>query len=92
MLYSALEQHELARKFRERQIEPVQHFIEVYVRTRQQQGAFREGDAYTIVRGFLDMCQHHVLRNVLFGDQGTSTPENTAKTLTEVFLNGLRSH
>ncbi len=92
MLYCALEQHELARKFRERQVEPVERFVEGYVRARQREGAFRKADPHALARGFLSMCQHHVLRQVLFGDAVAPADAAAAKTFTEVFLEGVRSH
>jgi TetR/AcrR family transcriptional regulator len=92
MLYSALEQHELARKFRERQIEPLERFIEMYVRSRQADGAFGSADPHAIARSFLNMCQHHVLRQVLYGDTGEwPGDEAAAEMFTRVFLEGIRS-
>ena len=92
MLYCALEHHELARQFRERQVEPVERFIEEYIRGRQEEGAFRKGDPHALARSFLSMCHHHVLRQVLFGDgKGSPAEAAAAKTFTEVFLGGVRS-
>jgi AcrR family transcriptional regulator len=89
MLYSALEQHDLARKFRERQIEPVQRFIQDYVQSRQADGAFRCADARALAWSFLSLCHHHVLRHILFGDPLSNA--DAVNTFTQVFLNGVRS-
>ncbi len=91
MLYSALEQHKLARKFRERQIEPIERFIEDYMRTRQAEGAFRKTDPHTSARNLLNMTYHHVQRRVLFGDTTEPSDADAAQALTEVFLYGVRS-
>jgi AcrR family transcriptional regulator len=92
MLYSALENHQLASKFRERQIEPLERFIESYLRTRQQEGAFHDGDPRVLARSFLSMCNHHILRHVLTDDSEWPADEATANTFTKVFLDGVRSH
>jgi AcrR family transcriptional regulator len=89
MLYSALEQHELARKFRERQVEPVQRFLEEYIRTRQYEGAIRQADPAVLTKSYLCMCHHYVLRHVLFGEPASPV---TAKTCMKIFLDGVRCH
>ena len=89
MLYSALEQHDLARKFRERQSEPIERFIQQYVRSRQAEGAFRTGDARVLALSFLSMCHQHALRRLLLGDQPPQLEAIT--TFTRVFLDGVRS-
>lgn len=92
MLYSALENHQLASKFRERQIEPIERFIESYLRTRQQEGDFVEGDSRVLARSFLSMCNNHILRHILGSDTEWPADEATANTFTNVFLDGVRSH
>lgn len=92
MLYCALEHHELSRQFRDRQVAPIERFIEGYVRARQQQGAFRQGDPHALARSFLSMCHHHVLRQVLFGEAVAPADEAAARTFSEVFLDGVRTH
>ncbi len=93
MLFCALEHHELARRFRERQSEPVERFVSQYLRSRQEEGAFRNADPLALARSFLSMCHHHALRQVLFGG-GADLPADApaAQTFTEVFLKGVRSH
>jgi AcrR family transcriptional regulator len=89
MFFCALEQHELAQKFRERQIQPVEQFIQEYVRTRQGEGAFRSADPRALADSFLSLCHHHVLRQVLFrAERDTAAAEN----ITKIFLDGVRSH
>jgi AcrR family transcriptional regulator len=91
MVYCALEHHELARKFREALVEPLERFIEDYLRLRQEEGAFRPADPHALGRCFLHMCHHHVLRQVLFGDQAQPAADAAAaKVFTEIFLEGAR--
>jgi AcrR family transcriptional regulator len=93
MLYCALEQHELAQKFRQRQIQPVENFIQSYIQARQEEGAFRDADVRALAGTFLGLCHHHVLRRVLYcGEPEGAASGNAAKQIAEVFLNGVRSH
>jgi AcrR family transcriptional regulator len=93
MLYSALEHHELARKFRDRQIEPLEKFIEKYIALRQGEGAFRHAEPHSLARCFLSMCHNRVLRQILFGPGVDSLTEaGAAEVFTKVFLNGVLSH
>ncbi len=91
MLYCALEQHELARMFREKQLAPLERFLEDYLRARRDEGAFRQGEPRVLARSFLSMCQQHVLRQVLFGEGAEPGSDPAfAKTYTRVFLDGVR--
>lgn len=95
LVYCALEHHRLSRKFQEKLVDPVERFLEGYLRIRQEEGAFRNADPYALARSFLDMCHHHVLRHVIFGDDARGSADTdaaAAKTFTEVFLDGVRSH
>lgn len=89
MLFSALENHQLASKFRERQIEPVERFIESYLSTRQQEGAFRHGEPRLLARSFISMCNNQILRHVLSDEPADET---IAQMFASVFLDGIRSH
>jgi TetR/AcrR family transcriptional regulator len=92
MLYSALEQHELAKKFRDRQIEPLEKFIANYVQTRQREGGFGPGDPRSLAHCFLSMCHNRVLRRILFGpDVDSMTDREAANVFTRVFLTGVVS-
>ena len=93
MLYSALENHDLACKFREAHTVPLERFIEQYIRTRQDEGAFRAGDPHTLARHFLNLCSHLVLRHVLFGPSAEPAVDAAAASaLTGIFLDGVHSH
>ena len=91
MFYSALEGHELARSFREKQFKPMIDFVAAYVSRRQTEGAFREVNPAVAVRSFVGMAVHHWLfANLLKFRAVDITAEEAAKLLTNIFLNGLR--
>ncbi len=90
-LYSALDGHELARMFRERQTAPLERFLEEYVLQRQREGAFAVCDALATIRGFLCMCKHQAMLKVLFGDEYNGlTDEQAVTNFTHLFLDGAR--
>jgi AcrR family transcriptional regulator len=91
MLYSALEGHELARQFRDRQVAPLEKFLYRYIGRRQREGAFVKFDTRAIARGFIAMCGHHVLITELFGKHpdGLSDPR-IADCYTEFFLRAVQ--
>jgi TetR/AcrR family transcriptional regulator len=91
MFYSALEGHELARSFREKQFKPLNDFVADYVARRQAEGAFREADPTVAVCSFVGMAVHHWLFTRLLEFHAVEiTDEEAAKLLTNIFLNGLR--
>ena len=91
MFYSALEGHELARSFREKQFKPLIDFVADYVSRRQAEGAFREADPAVAVRSFVGMAVHHWLFTRLLEFHAVDiTTEEAVKLLTNIFLNGLR--
>lgn len=90
MLYSALEGHELARMFRERQVLPLHGFLRDYVVRRQREGAFQRLDPDATVRAFIGMCSYHAMINELFGrDVIEVTDQGAISTFSRAFLNGL---
>jgi len=91
MFYSALEGHELARSFREKQFKPLNDFVADYVARRQAEGAFRKANPAVAVRSFVGMAVHHWLFTRLLEFHAVDiTDEEAAKLLTNIFLNGLR--
>jgi AcrR family transcriptional regulator len=91
MFYSALEGHELARSFREKQFLPLNNFVADYVSLRQCEGAFREVNSAVAVRAFVGMAVHHWLFTRLLEFNAVDiNDEEAAKLLTQIFLNGLR--
>ena len=91
MLYSALEGHDLARAFREKQFKPLHDFLCDYIVTRQRVGAFRQGDADLAVRAFLAMPIHHGLTTWLLKFKVLNISDvEAADKFTQIFLTGLR--
>jgi TetR/AcrR family transcriptional regulator len=92
MLYSALEGHDLARAFLEKQFKPLHDFLCDYIAMRQRDGAFRHGDTSLAVRAFLAMPIHHGLMTMLlkFNLWDVSDVE-AAERFTQIFLMGLRN-
>jgi TetR/AcrR family transcriptional regulator len=91
MFYAVLEEHELAETFRQRQVLPLYDFLTDYVRARQQEGAFIEGDPGAAVRAIIGMSFYHSLVNNLFKCRALAIDdEDIAETFTEIALSGLR--
>jgi len=92
MLYSALEGHQLARMFRERQVRPVHDFLRAYIVERQREGGFRECNPDAAVRAFIGMVSHHAMAKQLFCDNTVNfSDEEAVSSFTRIFLQGLRA-
>ena len=92
LLYSALEEHELAQMFWERTVLQIYGLLSSYISERQRDGAFREVNPYVAVRAFVGMIIHHSLNNNLWDRQRTLlniSNEQAAREFTEVFLSGI---
>ncbi len=66
LTHSALEGHELAEMFWDRNVRDLYEFLGGYVRERQRDGALRDCDPTVVVRAFLGMVIHHSLNNTLW--------------------------
>lgn len=92
MLYSGLEGHDLAQTFREQLVRPLHEFLENYIRTRRDEGAFCDVDPPAAVFAMLAMPLHHALISNL-----TSCPvvrlsdDEAVEHFTRVAVNGLLS-
>jgi len=90
-LYSSLEGHELARKYRELQICPLYRFLRDYIVTRQRERAFHPSNPDIAVQAFLGSVYNHaVCLHFSEVDFITLTEEETAGEFTEVFLRSMR--
>ena len=90
-LYSSLEGHELAQKYRERQICPLFWFLRDYIKKRQREGAFNRCNPEIAVQALLGSVYSHAMcLHFSEVDFITLSEEETAKAFTEVFLNGMR--
>ncbi len=92
MLYSALEEHDLAERFFRESVSRIYEFIGKYIRMRQDDGAFKKIDPEIVVRAFHGMIVHHSLNNVLWNKRikiVDITNEEAAREFTEIVLNGI---
>jgi AcrR family transcriptional regulator len=93
LLHSALEGHELAEIFIERNIVPIYEFLSSYISRRQKDGAIREDvEPRLIVRAFVGMMIHHSLNNSLWDKKRqllNVTNEEAARGFTKILLQGI---
>jgi len=92
LLYSALEEHELAQMFWERTVLQVYGLLSSYISERQRDGAFREINPLVAVRAFIGMIIHHSLNNNLWDKQRmllNLSNEQAAREFTEILLTGI---
>jgi AcrR family transcriptional regulator len=94
LLYSALEGHQLAQIFWDRNVRVLYEFLGGYIRERQREGAFRKIDPFVVVRTFNGAVIHHSLNNILWEKDPTrrivNVPnEEAAREFTEILLRGI---
>lgn len=91
LLFSALERHELADLFFQRQLQGFFDIVASYIQQRRTAGAFQDIDADTAARSFIGMLDYHGLVGLLFGH--TAVPEKRTAIVDEavdIFLCGIR--
>jgi AcrR family transcriptional regulator len=94
LIYSALEEHDLAERFFHEFVEEVYEFIGGYIAKRQKDGAFRRMDPRVAVRSFLGMLIHHSLNNILWDKKRKilDIPNETAAGhFADILLRGIRA-
>jgi AcrR family transcriptional regulator len=91
LLFSALEGHELAELFFERDAVEFYERLTEYIRKRAADGAFREDiDPAVASRALMGMALHHALVQALFRDTVVKvSSEEYAAQVVEIFLSGL---
>ncbi|HJR06820.1 MAG TPA: TetR/AcrR family transcriptional regulator [Pyrinomonadaceae bacterium] len=92
LTHSALEGHELANMFWDRNVRGMYDFLGSYIRERQREGAMRDVDPAIVVRGFLGMVIHHSLNNLLWDTRRSLLDipnERAAEEFTEILLRGI---
>jgi AcrR family transcriptional regulator len=92
LLYAALEGHELAAMFWERNVRPIYEFLGAYIRGRQNEGAMLEMNPKIVVRAFIGMVIHHSLNNTLWDQKRTLlkiSNEAAARHFTDILLSGV---
>jgi AcrR family transcriptional regulator len=93
MMYSALEGHELARSFFMNFIQQMYDLIGNYIKTRQDEGVFREIEPRIVVRAFSGMFVHHSLNNLLWDKEQKLlkiSDEEAAREFATILLNGIK--
>ena len=92
LLHSALEGHQLAQMFWDRNVLRMYEFLSAYIEERQRDGAFRQIEPTVVVRAFIGMIIHHSLNNNLW-DQSRHllniSNERAARDFTEILLKGI---
>lgn len=94
LMYSALEEHELADRFFNEFVARLYEYIGEYIRRRQADGAMRELEPRIVVRAFLGMMIHHSLNNILWDKNRRLldiSNEEAAKNFAEILLSGIRA-
>jgi TetR/AcrR family transcriptional regulator len=92
MFHAALDNHELAQDFRERQVRPIFDLLCDYIGARQREGAFGDIDAGAAARALLGMPFYHsVVTNLFNCNMLQISDETAAETFVDVFLTGLRT-
>jgi hypothetical protein len=94
LLYSALEGHQLAQIFWDKNVRVLYEFLGGYIRERQREGAFRHADPLLVVRAFTGAVIHHSLNNILWerdpARRIVNVPnEQAAREFTEILLRGV---
>jgi AcrR family transcriptional regulator len=91
LLFSALEGHELAELFFERDAAEFYDRIIAYIRCRIEAGVFRADiDPGVAARGLVGMAVHHATVQALFRDTVVTVPrEQYAAQVVEIFLAGI---
>jgi AcrR family transcriptional regulator len=94
LLYSALEGHQLAQIFWDKNVRVLYEFLGDYIRERQREGAFRGADPLLVVRSFTGSVIHHSLNNILWERDPArriiNVPnEQAAREFTEILLRGV---
>jgi AcrR family transcriptional regulator len=95
LFHSALEGHELAQIFIERNIVPIYEFLCDYIRLRQKEGGMRRDiEPRVIVRAFVGMMIHHSLNNTLWDPKRrllNISNEDAARGFTKILLQGINT-
>jgi AcrR family transcriptional regulator len=94
LLYSALEGHQLAQMFWDRNVLKIYEFLSAYIEERQNDGVFRRINPRVAVRAFVGMIIHHSLNNSLWDPSNRLlkvSNEQAASEFTEILLTGIEA-
>ncbi len=93
LLYSGLENHDLSRMFFESFVAGMYEFLSGYIRSRQEDGVFRDVEPKVVVRAFVGMMIHHSLSNILWDKERkilNISNEDAAKAFATILLKGVK--
>jgi AcrR family transcriptional regulator len=92
LLHAALERHELAEMFWERNVRPLYEFLGAYIRRRQLDGAMILIEPAVVVRAFVGMVIHHSLNNNLWDPKRSLlniSNGDAARSFADILLRGI---
>lgn len=89
LLFSALEGHELSDMFFGKHHKVFYDHLAAYIRTRIDEGVFRDVDPLLAARAFIGMVVHHRLLHEIFGVPMHRSHDDTVTTYVDLFLHGL---
>jgi hypothetical protein len=90
LLFSALEGHELADLFFERQVQGYFRLVSSHIQRRIEEGKFRPVDAQAAAYGFNGMVSHYGLTRLLFGNRvAQKSRAEMVDEMVEIFLGGV---
>jgi AcrR family transcriptional regulator len=92
LLHSALEGHELAEMFWDRNVRALYEFLGEYIRQRQRDGAMIKVEPAVVVRAFIGMVIHHSLNNNLWDPKRSLlniSNEDAARHFADILLHGI---
>ncbi len=94
LMFSALEGHQLAQIFWDKNARVLYDFLGAYIRDRQRRGAFRDVDPLVVVRAFTGAVTHHSLANSLWDRDPARrilqiSNGEAAREFTEILLRGI---
>jgi AcrR family transcriptional regulator len=94
LMYSALEGHQLAQIFWDKNVRVLYEYLGDYVRRRQREGAFRDVDPFVVVRAFTGAIIHHSLNNILWDKEPARrilniSNEEAAREFAEILVRGI---
>lgn len=93
LLFSALEGHELSEIFYQKQIVPFNEAFTSYIKSRIDEGAFRDINPLQAARAFCGMVGQYAQSMVIFGLIETAEQQAAALDgIVDLFLNGVRKN
>lgn len=93
LLYSALEGHELSKMFFESFVAKIYDSLGSYIRTRQEDGVFKEIEPKAVVRALIGMLIHHSLTVMLFDPEQKVlkiSEKDAANSFATILLEGIK--